>query len=324
MGEIFSAAGNIAAAAMQADAIKEATRMQIKALEKQREFVYSELEPGKVGAQSLAADIERAENRLALQGQIDPDLLAARYESSRDIRRRAQELGEGGAARVAEVTEQEALAGVPGMQEAKKRLIDAALQELELGGSLPPDVQAELVKAGLETAGRTTGRATGAGIGGQLLRQIIGTAGLQLRRERQTQAANLATAAQNLETQRQNILQQLFPNLSAVQLRNLGAQQAVFEQANQAVPEAGLGGTDVANIWLARVGATNQLAQSAADAAARGAMGQAQAWQQGLGAAIPLAASALPTTQQTWGWLRNSGNQGGTDWDAAIASAGGW
>jgi hypothetical protein len=52
------------------------------------------------------------------------------------------------------------------------------------------------------------------------------------------------------------------------------------------VPQVGLSGSDIANIWMARVGATNQLAQAQADAAARGGMGVAQAWQPAIGAGI--------------------------------------
>lgn len=309
MSEIFGAIGSIAAAKMQSDAVKKATQMQIDALERQRQFVYNELDPSKIGDMATAADADRAEARLALQSQIDPDALAARYKAEKSILGDLDTLGVQGG-QVSDVAAKEAIAGIPGMQEAKQRLVDAALKELSMGATLPPDVQAELVKSGLEQSGMTTGAASPKGFGGQILRELLGTAGLALKKQRQDQAAGLLGQAQNLEQSRQQILGTLFPNLSAVQLNTLKGKQSVLEQSNQMVPEAGLGGTDIANLWLARVGATNQLAQSAADAAARGATGQAQAWQTGFGAAIPYVAKSLPSTGSVYNSIFGGGGGG--------------
>lgn len=308
MGEIFTAAGSIASAAMQASAIRDATEMQIDALERQRDFVFSQLQPGRVNREALGADISRAKQRLALQGVIDPASLETRYAAEDQILRQVLGLESGPAQDVAAVAAQEAIAGTPGMDRAKNALVDAALRELELGATLPPDVQAELVQAGLERSGEVVGGSTGGrGTSGQLLRQIIGSAGLQLQADRQQRAAALTDAASNLESRRQAILGTLFPNLSTVQLNTLKGAQGALEQSNAMLPEAGLGGSDIANIWLARVGATNQLAQQAANAAASGALGQAQAWQSGLGAAIGYGANALPSTRSMWGALVGGG-----------------
>lgn len=321
MSEIIGAAGSIASASIQAGAIKKATQMQIDALEKQRQFVYDELDPTKVGGASLNADIDRAKNRLALQSQIDPDLLSSRYAAEGKISKQLGELGSGSPEDlVAQLATKEGMAGVPGMQEGKKQLVDAALKELSAGATLPPDVQAELVKAGLERSGMTTGSASPKGFGGQILRELIGSAGLQLKQQRMTNAQNLLGRAQQLEESRQQLLGTLFPRLAQTQLSVLGGAQNVLQQSNQMVPEAGIGGTDVANIWLSRVGATNQLAQSAADAAARGGMGAAQAWGTGLGAATNYAAKAAPSTASTWGSLFGGGS--GSDYSFAPVSGG--
>lgn len=301
MGEIFGAVGQIAGAAMQASAIKAATQMQIDALERQRDFVFSQLEPSRVNREALQADINRAQSQLALQGVTDPAALATRYAAEDQILQQVLGLGSGPADEVAAVAAQEAIAGTPGMQEAKNALVDAALQELRLGATLPPDVQAELVQAGLERSGETVGAATGSrGTSGQILRQVLGSAGIQLQQQRQQQASAMLDAASNLESRRQSILGTLFPNLSSLQLNTLQGAQSALAQSNSMVPEAGLSGSDVANLWLARVGATNQLAQQAANAGAAGALGQAQAWQTGLGAAIGYGANALPSTRSVW------------------------
>jgi hypothetical protein len=312
MSDIFGAVGSVASAAISADAVKSATKMQVDALQRQKDFVFQQLNPEAIGGAATSADVQRAQQRLALQGQIDPALLAQRYASEGAIGKTAADIagGQTPADQVAAVAAQEAVAGTPGMQEAKKGLIDAALKELSAGATLPPDVQNELVRTGLEKSGMVTGAASGKGFGGQILRTILGTAGINLQAQRQQRAAALTTAAQDLETKRQAILGTLFPNLQNVQLKGLQAQQGVLQQSNQMVPEAGLGGTDIANLWLARVGATNQLAQSAADAASRGGMAQAQIWNQGLGNAVGYGSQALPSTASTYNWLFNSPSAG--------------
>lgn len=321
MSEIFGAAGQVASAAISAGAIKDATKMQLDALNQQRQFVFDQLDPNKVGGYASQADTDRAKNRLALQGIIDPEALKQRYASESKISSELANIG-ADSGEVAGVAAREAVAGVPKLKEARDRLIDQALKELDAGATLPPDVQNEIVRTGLERAGQTSGAASAKGFGGQILRKVLGTAGLDLQTQRQQKAVALTNAAQDLETKRQAILGTLFPNLSTVQLNNLKGAQSVLAQSNQMVPESGLGGTDIANLWLSRVGATNQLAQSAADAAARGGMAQAQVWNQGLGAAVNYGASALPSTKSAWTSLFSGG--GGGSGGAAADIAGGF
>lgn len=306
MSEIFSAAGQIAGAAIQANAMKEATQMQIDALEKQRQFVFDQLSPGKINTAATNADVERAKNRLGLQAITDPELLKQRYLSQEQITKQLLGLEGGDADKVASVAASEAVAGTPRLNEVRDKLIDAALDELKAGATLPPDVQAELVQSGLEKTGQMSGAATTEGFGGQILRKLIGGAALQLKAQRQERAAALSETAQNMDVKRQQILQALFPNLARTQIGKLQASQGVLQQSNQMVPEAGLGGTDIANLWLARVGATNQLAQSAADAAARGSIGQSAAWGNALGGATRSLGGAMPSTAQLYNKIFSS------------------
>lgn len=295
MGEIFSAAGSIASAKMQADAIKEATKMQIEALEKQRQFVFKNLQPSRVGEAARAADIERTQARLALQAQIDPALLATRYVSQDQLLKLAQEGAESAGDTVAAKLFAETMKEEPKMEELRGKLLDQALAEIDAGATLPPDVQAELVRAGLEQAGTVGAGSSSRGLAGKLTRKLIGNEALQLKRARQEQAVRLGFASQEIQNQRLGILGSVFPSLKNLQTQNIQQQQALLGQANQMVPEAGLGGTDIANIFLARVGATNQLAQSAADVAARGAIQQATALQ-GMIGGISAAAGGITNT----------------------------
>lgn len=322
MGEIFSAAGQIAGSAIQASAIRDATQAQIDALERQREFVFSQLDPSVVGGEALRGDVQRARRQLALQAITDPASLQTRYAAESQILRRVLGLEGGSAEQVADLAAEEAIAGTPGLEQAKNELVEAALAELRLGATLPPDVQAELVQAGLERSGETVGAATGPrGTSGQLLRQILGSAGLNLQAQRQQRAAQLAGAASDLESRRQQSLATLFPSLAQVQLNTLQGVQSALAQSNSMVPEAGLSGSDIANLWLARVGATNQLAQQAANIGAAGGLGAAQAWQPAFGAITNLGASMLPSTRSVWGSMVGGGGASSAG-SAAGAAAG--
>lgn len=250
--------------------------MQIDALEKQRDFVFSQLAPEVISGQAISADVQRARNQLALQGIIDPSLLQTRYDAQDVIAQQLGQLG-GAGSDVAGIATQEAIQGIPGLEEARNRLIDAALSELDAGATLPPDVQAEIVGAGLEQAGQVSGAASAEGFGGNILRKLIGSAGLELQAQRQQRAMQLTQAAQDLEGKRQNILQSLFPALAQTQLAKLGGAQGALQLSAGLAPEAGLSGQNIANLWLARVGAQNQLSNQIASVGAQGALGQAQA-----------------------------------------------
>jgi predicted transcriptional regulator len=310
MSDVFGAAGQVASAAIAANAQSHATQMQIDALNEQRNLVYNTLDPAFINADASATDVQRAKDRLALQGITDPELLKQRYESQKKISDQLGQLGQG-TDQVAQTATLEALAGVPKMKEAQQKLIDAALKELDAGATLPPDVQNEIVQTGLERAGQTSGAASAKGFGGQILKTMLGHAGIELQNQRQAKATALTTAAQDLEGKRQQILGTLFPNLNTVQLNTLKGSQGVLAQSNQMVPEAGLGGTDIANLWLARVGATNQLAQSSADAASRGAMANGQIWGNAIGSATRYAAPAAGAgANNLWSSILGGGGGG--------------
>ena len=276
---------------INSDAQKAATQAQIDALNKQQQFVYNNLNPSTVNAQATQADIQQALAQLALQKQIDPAMAANRTAAENALLAQTQKIGVQ-SGQVGDQAVAEALA--PNNVAANKQsLIDAALGDLKAGATLPPDVEAQLVQAGLEQSGMVTQGASASGIGGTIQRQILGTAGIQLQQARQQQAAQLLTTAQNLETSRANVLQSLFPGLAQTQLANLTGAGQSFGTANAAAPNVGLTGNNVANIWLARVGATNNITSQAGNALAQGAMAQGNIWGQALGGATRAAAPLI-------------------------------
>jgi len=287
MGNILGFVGQIAGSAIQASASKDVTRMQMDALKRQQQLVYNSLDPSVIGPQATQADVLRSQQQLALQGQIDPALLQTRYAAEGGLKSALDQILSSASptSRVAEAATNHALTETPGLQEAKNKLVDAALADLKGGATLPPDLEAQIVQHGLERSGMVTGKATAQGVGGTMLRTIFGQEGIKLQAQREAQAANLATSAQQLDTARSQVLGALFPNLLASQTGKLASIGSTFGATQAAVPQAGLSGTDIANIWMARVGATNALTQSAANTAAQGAAAQGAIWGNAIGGA---------------------------------------
>lgn len=313
-GGIFGGISSIIGSSMNAKAQQKAVDSQIRALKEQRQFVYDNLDPSKVGPQVLQADSDAAANRLKLQQQIDPQLTQNRYDAEAKM---SQGLaGLGSEKDISDLAKSEATAGIAGMQNAKKMLVDRAIQQLQLGASLPPDVQAELVRTGLEKSGMVTGAATPRGIGGTLLRKVIGTEGVKLQQQREDSAKGLLTTAQGLENQRQSILQNLFPALAQTQLGNIAGSKTAFDTANNATPQAGLSGNDVLNLWLSRVGATGANIAKQGEVQADGQSAIGNIWSQGIGglgtAAGALASGAMAGNKAVsdpggWGSAVNNG-----------------
>lgn len=288
-GIAVAAAGSVIGGAMNASAAGKASRTQAAAIQKALDYTEKNLDPDTINAKALSADITRAKNRLQLQSEIDPALYAQRATAEGIMGGILGGVGKSASDAVAAQAAKEALAVEPGFAEAKQKLIDSAL--VEAGGALPPDIQAELMKAGLEQAGTATGAATARGAGGVILNRVLGTGGLAL----QDRAANLLTTASNLDAQRQQILQGLFPKLQAQQLGNLSMATGALNTENTLIPEAGLSGSDVANIWLSRVGAINKLTTQQGDVKAAGTIGQASAISSALGAGFGGLSSILNT-----------------------------
>jgi hypothetical protein len=286
-GGLFGAAGQIAGAFIAGDAARKATALQSAAIGQIQQNITSGMNPEQVQQLATQADFQRAQNQQKLLGQLFPGLASAEQTAAQGIAQQAGGFGAGSpSTAIAQQAAQDAIKNAGATQQGQNQLIDAALSQLKAGATLPPDVEAQLVQAGLESSGMTTQSASGQGIGGQQLRTILGTAGIQLQQQRQQQAAQLLTSAQNLEQSRQNILQSLFPNLSAVQLQQLQGSGTAFGIGANATPQAGLGGSQIANVWLNRVGALNQAIGQQAGVQAAGQLAQGAIWGNAIGSAV--------------------------------------
>jgi len=286
-GGIISAAGAIVGGAIQSDALKGAAAAQQAAIAKELTNVNVGMDPTLVNDLATKAGQEQAVNQLALQKLVDPSLAATRQVAGADLLTGVKNINDPNSLsnQMAEAAVQNATTGSQGLDQGKSALIDAALSQLKQGATLPPDVEAQMVQAGLQQGGSATGSSTGTGLGGNILRTVLGTAGLNLQMQRQSQAAGLLQQAGVLQQQKQNTLSTLFPSLAATQLQNLSGTGGALNLSNSLVPNTGLSATDTANLWLQRVGAQNALYGGSGTVEAQKKIGQGQAWSQAIGTA---------------------------------------
>jgi hypothetical protein len=269
-------------ASIQAKAMKKATQMQIDAINQQRELIRSELAPEKVAPMVAAADKQRAMSMLALQGKIDPALLASRYQASSNILGTLQQPG-GQAEDLASQLISEIQQPSAGLEAVKAAMIDRALDSLDAGATLPSDVQAEIIKAGLERSTASGVGAARSGLAGQTAKKILGQAGVTLQQQRENQAMNLTKTADELSTRRAQLLASVFPQLKNLQTQNLQNALSSLTTSNAMVPESGMSGGDMLNLLKARVGAEQSLTSQEGAARAELAKGIGSAWSGALG-----------------------------------------
>ena len=282
IGSIVGGIFQMGSASIQAKAMKKATQMQIDAINQQRELIRSELAPEKVAPMVAAADKQRAMSMLALQGKIDPALLASRYQASSNILGTLQQPG-GQAEDLASQLISEIQQPSAGLEAVKAAMIDRALDSLDAGATLPSDVQAEIIKAGLERSTASGVGAARSGLAGQTAKKILGQAGVTLQQQRENQAMNLTKTADELSTRRAQLLASVFPQLKNLQTLNLQNALSSLTTSNAMVPESGMSGGDMLNLLKARVGAEQSLTSQEGAARAELAKGIGSAWSGALG-----------------------------------------
>jgi len=282
IGSIVGGLFQMGSASIQAKAMKKATQMQIDAINQQRELIRSELAPEKVAPMVAAADKQRAMSMLALQGKIDPALLASRYQASSNILGTLQQPG-GQAEDLASQLISEIQQPSAGLEAVKAAMIDRALDSLDAGATLPSDVQAEIIKAGLERSTASGVGAARSGLAGQTAKKILGQAGVTLQQQRENQAMNLTKTADELSTRRAQLLASVFPQLKNLQTLNLQNALSSLTTSNAMAPESGMSGGDMLNLLKARVGAEQSLTSQEGAARAELAKGIGSAWSGALG-----------------------------------------
>lgn len=287
------AAGAAASAVVKKNAADKAASAQKKGIEQQNQLLKGNMNPDKLNILATRFDEARAKNRIEFQKEIDPELAALRQKGKEELLAQAnlnQETTQSG--QVASELFRSVKEADPRMEALKDSLITKAQESINAGATLPPEYQAELVRAGLNE-----GSAAGIGldkstIGGGVAR-VLGAAGLQLEKQRQDQAVELANAAQGITNARVNILATVFPKLRDLESVNRQDALVNFQVGDNALPQVGLTGQDAVNIQIAKTRAKGALLQKSADVKAQQAVDSGQYTGALIGAGTSLVSSAL-------------------------------
>lgn len=130
------------------------------------------------------------------------------------------------------------------------QLLDRVKADLNAGATLPPEFQAELVKSGLESAGQQGLNIDGRGASGVQTRELLGSAGLALKQQREANARQNLGAADTLRQSRQSALERLAELDSNMRGAKITRGAAGIGIGNQNMPTVGMSGTDAANIAI--------------------------------------------------------------------------
>lgn len=153
----------------------------------------------------------------------------------------------------------EMLPADPELAQARTLLRQSAVRDLQLGATLEPEMQAELVRAGLEEAGTTGIGMDKAGPVTSRLGKLLGTAAFNIQSQRQARAAEALATADAVTASRANILGSLIQNAEAAREANRALATGSFAAAEATQkPSVGLRGADLLNLQLQNLALENQ------------------------------------------------------------------
>lgn len=293
-----AAAGSALAKKKAAD---KAASAQTDAVSAQQKILKNELSYSKVNQESLNAERNRIQNRIALQEQFDPELAQLRTIGKQKLLEEAQRPDASRqTTQVANQLFKENIQANPEMEKLKDQLISRAQADLAAGATLPPEFQAELVRSGI-TGGTQAGlRPVQSTIGGNVT-QALGGAGIRLQQEREQQATGLATAAQNITDSRARLLSNVFPSVAAVEQSQRQRAAGAFGVGQETLPEGGLTGQEAANLQINRGNTLMRLREKKGNISAQKALAAGQARSQYIQAGGQFASSAIGSLSSFYG-----------------------
>lgn len=212
---------------------------------------------------SLASDtdIEKFKKQFQVQADNDPTYAALRNKGGAGILRALNEdaNGQTNADLALKQMSEDLKKEGPVTQGFIDDLLSRAKADLDAGATLPPEFQAELVKAGLEGAGTKGLSIEGRGSAGTDVRRLLGSEGLALKGAREANARTNITAAEALRERRARVLEGLATldnNLRGAKVIRAGGAAAI---GSAAVPSIGLTGQDDVNMSIQNTNLANQV-----------------------------------------------------------------
>jgi hypothetical protein len=256
---VIAAAAAAASAVAKRKAADAAAKRQKQGIDKISKEVAKKGSPAWLNNIAQRADTERAKGRIANQMEIDPELGKMRQLGKEQMLNLASiDEGTKQSSQLADSLFNSTLNEDPQMAKLRESMATQAQSELDAGATLPASYQGELVRAGLNRGSQAGIAMNKNSIGGPLA-TVLGAAGIQLQKQRQEAAMNLANASNSLYNSRINVLSSVFPKL-----RDLESQRRVeaaqnFQMADQAMPEYGLTGREMVNLEQSKNDKLNNL-----------------------------------------------------------------
>lgn len=215
---------------------------------------YGALEPldfDELNKTASEADILKYKTQLDEYAKLDPTFSKLRTQGAANLLSEIQNGGDSASTRAVKEIEALTTGSKASQEDAIAALMDRAKADLEAGATLPPEFQAELIKAGLEGAGNQGLSIEGRGAAGSEIRRLVGSEGLALKQAREANARENISAAEMLRARRQDALAGLI-NVDT------GVRDARFNRAGKALavgqgsmPSIGLTGADAAGVAAA-------------------------------------------------------------------------
>jgi hypothetical protein len=326
-GGILGSGGQMVSGIINDRARADAYNTQKKGLAKQKQFLKDNFNPEKLAELSLKYDKGYLQRRLDLQKEYDPELAEVRQLGKEQLLQQIQKDPSSlQTTKVANQLFKEGIEEKPASAAIRDRFLSEANKELDLGANLPPEYQAELVRAGLTGGSQAGIKADKRTIGGTVSR-LLGGAGIQLQQQRQNQAMNLAGTADQLAQSRQNILSNIFPSVAANEADAARRAGAAFGIGEATMPEGGLTGREVLGLDISQKQGELGLVQQRYDLSAQNKLARGRAMGNIIGSAAggsignALSPGSFQMTDPITG---NPMGGGGGDGGGGKGGGGGW
>jgi len=236
-GQVLGAGLKIWGDQKKREAEKKAFEIQRKAIESLKG-----IDVGKAERTIAQKDIEHYNRSLDFFRQSNPELARARDESMRGFEKAVGEAA-GFFDEQKKLFQQQVAEAAPDpiVEDIRRTLLEQTQANLKRGAQLPPEFQAELVKAGLEAdvSGSRQGTLS------TRLGTKLGAAGIELEARRRQEAAMALDLDKALSQARQGILGNLVSQAAAIPGQQAQFYSTANEVTNAMVPNIGLKGMDV-------------------------------------------------------------------------------
>jgi hypothetical protein len=253
IGTVLGGGASLAEQFTDSAAARNAYNEQKRGLAQQRAQLKEDYNLDRVSSLVQQYDKGYLDRKIELQKQYEPELYAAGQKARADLLAQAsQPTSALESTRTAKKLFAENIDQDPALKKLKDTVVQRANDLLSLGGSLPPEYQAELVRAGVGQAAQAGIKPQSSSVGG-VISNVLGSAGEKLRQARTVEAAGLANVAQQMTESRAKILGSIFPSIQASEQANIGRTTNLLGITNALMPNSatGLTGREAVNLDFA-------------------------------------------------------------------------